>query len=77
MARYKIHIDREMCVGDQLCAQEAPGTFELDADGKARVVNAEGDLPGYIRAAAKKCRLQAITLLDAETGDRVWPKRLH
>jgi ferredoxin len=76
MGKYKIHIDREMCVGDQLCAQLAPGTFDLDGDGKAMVVDPDGDLPKYVKAAAKKCRLQAITLFDAETGDRVWPKRL-
>ena len=74
MAKYRIEIDREACVGDQLCCELAPETFALDQDGKSSVLNPDGDPPKHILAAAKNCRLEAITLYDAQTAKRVWPK---
>jgi ferredoxin len=73
MAKYRIRIDRETCVGDKACCEEAPGTFEMDDEGKAVVTNPEGDLPKYVLSAARNCRLEAITLHNAETGMQVWP----
>ena len=32
--KLKISIDRDECIGDGLCAEEAPATFELDDDAK-------------------------------------------
>lgn len=74
METYRISIDREACVGDGLCRETAPETFTINPDGKSTVVDPDGDEPRYIKAAAKNCRLQAITLHDRETGKRVWPK---
>jgi ferredoxin len=74
MAKYTITIDGDACVGDKMCCEEAPGTFEVDQDGKVVVTNPEGDPPEDILSAAKSCILQAITLHDTETGERVWPQ---
>ncbi len=72
MAKYRIEIDRDACVGDKLCREKAPATFGADAEGKGVVQDPDGDSPEDIRAAAKSCRLEAITLHDAETGELVW-----
>ena len=74
MAKYRIEIDREACIGDGLCAEEAPGTFEMDDEEIAVVINPEGDDPDTILAAAEACPSEAIILYDAETGDKVWPE---
>jgi ferredoxin len=74
MAKYRIEVDRDACVGDQLCCELAPGTFRLGPDGKTSVANPEGDPPKDILSAAKSCRLEAITLFDAQTAEKVWPR---
>lgn len=75
MARYKILIDRDACDGDRLCSEIAPGTFEMDDEGKVRVIDPQGDPAEDILEAAQRCPLQGITLLDADTGMKVWPTR--
>jgi len=74
VAKYRIEIDRDACVGDSLCVDEAPGTFEMDDEEIAVVINPEGDDPDTILAAAEACPSEAIILYDAETGDKVWPE---
>lgn len=74
MTAYRIEIDQEACVGDQLCCEIAPGTFRIGADGKTGVVNQEGDPSQDILSAAKSCRLDAITLYDTQTEKKVWPR---
>jgi len=73
MAKYRIEVDQNACVGDRLCREEAPATFGEDDNGKTIVKNPDGDPPEDIRAAAEKCRLLAISLYDAETDKKVWP----
>jgi hypothetical protein len=46
----------------------------LDKDGKSVVTNPEGDAPKIIFSAAMSCRLQAISLFDAHTAQKVWPR---
>jgi ferredoxin len=74
MAKYKIEIDRDTCIGDQLCCSEAPNTFDVDGDGIAVVMNLEGDEPDVILAAAQACPVDCIVLVDADTGKKVWPE---
>ena len=73
MAKYRIEIDRDVCAGDRLCTEEAPGTFEIDPHGKSSVMNPEGDPPEDILSAARKCPLQGITVFESQTGKKVWP----
>jgi len=74
MAKYKIEIDREECIGDGLCVDEAENTFEMDDDDIAVVINPGGDDPATILEAATSCPTDAIILHDAETGAKVWPE---
>lgn len=74
MAKYKIAIDCETCIGDQLCCEEAPKTFDMNDDNKAVVVNPDGDDAEYILNAAKNCPVDAISLIDVATEEKVWPK---
>jgi ferredoxin len=74
MPKYKITIDRELCIGDQACCAEAPNTYEMDDENIAIVTNPEGDSPEEILAGAKICPVDAIILVDEDTGQQVWPE---
>ena len=74
MTKYRIQLNREVCVGDRACSEEAPETFALDEEGKAVVMDPEGDPAEQVLRAAKQCVHEGITLHDAETGEQVWPK---
>ncbi len=74
MAKYRIEIDREACVGDGACTNEAPGTFELDGENVAKVTNPDGNSPEEILSAAQSCPTDAIRLFDAQSGKKVWPE---
>ena len=74
MAKYKIEIDRTLCVGDGACCNDAPKTFEMDGDSIAAVVSPEGNTPEEILNAAQSCPVDAIILTDPQTGEKTWPK---
>jgi len=64
----KIIIDRKACIGSAACVAMAGKTFDLDGEGKAIVVNPEGDTETSIQAAADGCPTQAITIVE-ENGE--------
>ena len=72
-AKLKICIDREQCIGDGLCVNEAPETFELDDDQKAVVLDGPGNELEYSLAAAKSCPLDIIVVEDNATGKKLYP----
>ncbi len=74
MAKLKIVVDEDECIGDGLCAQEAPGTFEMNDDDKAIVLNPPGDDPDTIVEAAKACPVDAIIIINEETGEQLCPE---
>jgi len=55
-------------------AGRTPATLDPDAEGRCTVVNPDGDPPEDILCAAKECLGGAITLYDARTGQRVYPR---
>jgi ferredoxin len=67
--KLKVLIDEESCLAYGDCVELAPGAFEVDDT--ARVV---GSAPEeQLRDAARKCPAEAITLIDAETGEPIAP----
>ena len=74
MAKYKIKVDRETCIGDELCCSEAPNTFEMDDDGIAVVKDTNGDCPEDILAAAESCPVDAICLKDEDSDEQIYPE---
>ena len=69
---YEISVDRDLCVTLAVCIGLAPGTFELDAEGKAVIKNPDADTIETITEAAKGCPVNAIIIKDP-TGKRIWP----
>lgn len=74
MAKYKIAIDRDACIGDNACCDVAPATFELDDESIAIVKDPAGDDDEAILEAAQSCPTEAIILHDTENDEKVWPE---
>ena len=61
-----VTVDRSRCLGNQLCMGEAPGEFELDAEGYAHPTRSdyiEADLP-KLRMAEAICPTNAIKVIS-------------
>lgn len=59
----RVIVDRSRCQGHALCVMNAPGVFDLDDEGHARVLAdpAPHGLDAEIRAAVGGCPERAIT----------------
>jgi ferredoxin len=67
--KIKVHIDQDACLAYGDCAELAPEGFEVDD--VARLV---GSAPvRKLVEAARACPSEAITLIDAETGEQIAP----
>jgi ferredoxin len=71
--KLKIRIIREECIGDGACADEATGTFQLDADGIACCKAEITDDVATILKSARACPTDAIVVVDADTGEQLVP----
>ncbi len=71
--KYRIKIDRNLCIGAASCVALAMKTFALDEENKATVLEGDGDPPEAIRLAAESCPTKAIVLTDAVTGEQEYP----
>ena len=74
VAKLKITIDREECIGDGACESEAPETFVMDDESKAIVTEVPGDDFDAIIAAAESCPVDCIHIVDTETGEKLCPE---
>ena len=72
--KFDITIDRDECIGDGACVNEAPETFELDDEAKAVVLPDSNDDEDSIIEAAKACPLDIIVVKIKETGEQVYPE---
>jgi ferredoxin len=74
--KLKVSVDRDKCIGAASCAAIAPGTFALDEENKAVVLDEAGwDTNEEIMMAAQSCPTLAVIIEDAETGERLYPKK--
>lgn len=69
---YTVNVDRDLCVTLAVCLGIAPGTFELDAEGKAVIKDPDGDDAKTLLEACKGCPVNAI-ILHHPNGKRIWP----
>lgn len=73
LAGLVVRIDRHLCVGFGDCVDEAPDSFELDAEG----IVAFRDAPdaagrGRLIRACESCPVDALTLVD-DDGTQIAP----
>ena len=71
--KYRIKVDRNLCIGAASCVALAMKTFALDSENKAIVLDEAGDPPESIKLAAESCPTKAIILENIETGLQEYP----
>jgi ferredoxin len=71
MTRWVVAVDKNTCIGSAVCVGTAPGQFELDERQRSGPVTAEIDPDEAVRDAAASCPVEAISLVDADTGEPV------
>jgi ferredoxin len=67
MTGMDVSVDRDVCMGSGNCVYEAPGAFVLDADGIACIADLSAAAADKVKAAARKCPTQAITVITEPT----------
>lgn len=73
MAELNISVDHNRCVGSTMCVQFAPAVFALDDAGQSVVEDPGGSSRGQVIDAASQCPMEAITVVDAATGEELFP----
>jgi len=74
MKALDITVDRDLCAACDLCRENAPNTFEIDAEAKSRVKDPSGDPRDVILHASDSCPMGAITVRDGDTGEVLVPR---
>jgi ferredoxin len=69
----KIVVDRGKCIGAANCVGIAPGTFKLDREKKAVLLDTAAHTDDEIYEAAEACPTEAISLFDEKTGEKIFP----
>lgn len=77
MTRYKVVIDKDKCIGTGSCVNLSSLTFRLGIDGKAELIDQDGNSDEEKLLAASACPMSAIKVINSETGETVWPKRME
>ena len=74
MARnLRITVDHNVCVGNQMCETFAPKVFVINDNRQSEVADAAADTEENIMEAAENCPVSAITVEDADTGEKLFP----
>jgi|TARA_B100001971_G_C18110022_1_gene493655 ferredoxin len=63
MAKHKIEVDREACIGCGACTAQCDN-FEMDGENKAKPKNAEVDEIGCNKDAKDVCPVDAIKVAE-------------
>ena len=71
MTRWKVSVAKNVCLCSAMCVALAPGRFVLDEQQRSSPVQAEIDPDEEVRDAAASCPSEAISLVDADTGQPV------
>ena len=71
MSRWKVSVDKSLCIGSAMCVAIAFDRFALDERQRSGPVEAEIDPDELVRDAAASCPSEAISLIEAGTGQPV------
>ncbi|WP_431044691.1 ferredoxin [Streptomyces sp. P1-3] len=71
--RWRVAVDRGLCVGSGMCVHTAPGAFRLDSARRSRPVDAEVPASDAVLSAAEGCPVEAVLLRLSDTGEPVFP----
>jgi ferredoxin len=60
----RIEIDRAVCIGTENCSRYAPGTFDVDDEGKVVQIGTDVDDEDAVRTAVESCPTGALSIVD-------------
>ena len=60
----RIEIDRDVCIGTENCSRYAPGTFDVDDEGKVVQIGTDVDSDDAIRTAVESCPTGALSIVE-------------
>ncbi len=68
MAKWKVTVDRDACIGDGICASICPDVFEMDDEGKSVVLKEiiDESLHECAQEAADSCPVSCIHIEQVE-----------
>lgn len=73
IGKYKVKVDRDLCIGAASCVAIADKTYSLDGENKAVLHSDSTNTPEDILMAAQSCPTKAVIIKDAETDVQIWP----
>ena len=71
--KLRVSVDLDICVGTAMCETYAPKVFVLNDDRQSTVADPNADTEENIMEAAQDCPVSAITVIDDETGETLFP----
>jgi ferredoxin len=71
--RWRVEVDRTVCIGSGMCAALAPEGFALDAARQSHPRREESDASEQVLGAAEGCPVEAISITLAGSGEAVFP----
>ncbi|MFF8956217.1 ferredoxin [Streptomyces sp. NPDC014894] len=71
--RWRIEVDRSVCIGSGMCVGTAPDGFRLDEARQAHPTAAESEASETALEAAESCPVEAITITVSASGEPVFP----
>jgi len=62
--RWRVEVDRDVCMGSGLCMVYAPDTFDIDDEARSFVKDPVGGQIEQVRAAVEACPTRALRLTE-------------
>jgi ferredoxin len=72
-SRWRVEVDRELCIGGGVCVSTAPSHFVLDG-GRSRPIAEEVAPDDFLVEAALCCPVEAISVHDVASGALIAPE---
>ncbi|GAA3489718.1 MULTISPECIES: ferredoxin [Streptomyces] len=71
--RWRVEVDRGVCIGSGMCVNTAPSAFRLDSARQSHPVVSAVDADEDVLAAAEGCPVEAIAIALRDSGEAVFP----
>lgn len=71
--RWRVEVDRAICIGSAQCTHLAPDAFRLDSAMQSHPADPEPDAAEQILKAAEGCPVEAISITLLGSGEPVFP----
>jgi ferredoxin len=74
MAKLEVTVSTQKCQAHGACLKTAPAVFRLSAENKASVIDPCAAPEEVVLTAARRCPYRAIAVVDAATGQQIYPR---